>query len=418
VLDPGLRTRSGHHFALDAAIVEFCASRGPPVALYAHRNVEEDVAARVGATPLFTHSVYADNVSPGPQEGRLEREFALINERCYQDLRALSTDLLGSDDLILVHTIRQNHLYGFARWLVELPGERRPKCTVLHTVESFSEDTALTPQAALYRRAFALLESLPAGAVSLAAPIPPACEELRRLTALPVHLHPIPFPGRHVGAVSMSRPARTTSSAGRPSLNFAFAGEARREKGFHHLRAAMPIVLRERPDVRFSVHTGGRTLPWWRGSRTRFRLWRLGSHVASHFGAMDEDAYRAFLQNADAIVLPYDPVRYRARGSGVFYEALALGKPTVLPAKTWMADEANRLNAGSVTFHEWSPAAIAHAIEHLAEDIGVQTERSERASAAWTAQHGIEPFMSFVLGASSAGRNQSERDAGKSSSHV
>jgi hypothetical protein len=398
VLDPGLRTHSGHHLALDAAIVDFCAARGMSVELYAHRGVEDEVAARVGAISLFTHSVYAKNVTRGPQEGLLERDFALINERCYNDLCALSPDSFESDDVILVHSIRQNHLYGLARWLTGLSVERRPKCVVLHFLGNLVDATGqITPEAALLQRALWLLESLPAGAVVLAAPIPPACEELGRLTALPVQLHPIPLPGRHVGTSPTLRPAVKATSAQSRQLNFVFAGEARRDKGFHHFRAAMRLVLRDQPNVRFSVQAGGPTLPWWRGSRTRFSLWRLGSRVESHFGAMDEAAFGAFLQRADAIVLPYDPSHYRAMNSGVFNEALALGKPTVLPARTWMADEAKRLGAGSVAFLEWSPESIAYAMAQLAANIHDQTARSARASLTWNARHGIEPFMSFVL---------------------
>jgi hypothetical protein len=39
------------------------------------------------------------------------------------------------------------------------------------------------------------------------------------------------------------------------------------------------------------------------------------------------------------VLFPYEPARYQTATSGTFVEALAAGKPTVVPAGTWLASQ-------------------------------------------------------------------------------
>ena len=55
--------------------------------------------------------------------------------------------------------------------------------------------------------------------------------------------------------------------------------------------------------------------------------------------AVPPEDYYAELAAADLVVLPYDAEVYRDRSSGILAEALAAGKPVVVPAHTWMADQ-------------------------------------------------------------------------------
>jgi hypothetical protein len=81
--------------------------------------------------------------------------------------------------------------------------------------------------------------------------------------------------------------------------------------------------------------------------RTIDELKQYSDFVEVIVGSVPPDRYIELLHNADIILLPYDPIRYRARSSGVLAEALKLGCPTVVPSGTWMA----RMAGGSgVTF--------------------------------------------------------------------
>jgi glycosyltransferase involved in cell wall biosynthesis len=56
-------------------------------------------------------------------------------------------------------------------------------------------------------------------------------------------------------------------------------------------------------------------------------------------GALDPSEYYALAAQADIMLLPYLPERYRACTSGILAEALAAGAAAVVPAGTWLADQ-------------------------------------------------------------------------------
>src|SRR5262249_7056359 len=56
--------------------------------------------------------------------------------------------------------------------------------------------------------------------------------------------------------------------------------------------------------------------------------------------------YYELLARAGIVLLPYTLENYHAQTSGIFAEALAWGKPVVVPRGTWMAAELKRYGAG------------------------------------------------------------------------
>ena len=62
-------------------------------------------------------------------------------------------------------------------------------------------------------------------------------------------------------------------------------------------------------------------------------------------GNIDSKSYRELLSTTKSIVLPYDPLRYRSRSSGIFVEALTLGILPIVPSGTSMSREIAKLNS-------------------------------------------------------------------------
>lgn len=60
---------------------------------------------------------------------------------------------------------------------------------------------------------------------------------------------------------------------------------------------------------------------------------------------LDSKSYRKLLLTTKSIVLPYDPLRYRTRSSGIFAEALTLGILTIVPTGTSLSRELSKLNS-------------------------------------------------------------------------
>jgi hypothetical protein len=89
----------------------------------------------------------------------------------------------------------------------------------------------------------------------------------------------------------------------------------------------------------------------------------------------------------DIVVLPYRE-RYEVSGSGVFIEALSLGKVLVLPERGWMADFARQHGSAPVTFGEATPALVLAAVEDAVDRYPDLSDRARGAAEAWNDTQG------------------------------
>lgn len=78
--------------------------------------------------------------------------------------------------------------------------------------------------------------------------------------------------------------------------------------------------------------------------------------------------YLTTIDRADMILLPYDPVQYRGIVSGIFCEAVAMGKVAIIPAGTWMADHVSDELAAGVLFEKNSVDGMFAAVEQAIQD--------------------------------------------------
>jgi glycosyltransferase involved in cell wall biosynthesis len=128
--------------------------------------------------------------------------------------------------------------------------------------------------------------------------------------------------------------------------------------------------------------------------------------------ALEPAAYFARLARAAIVLMPYDPRAYRSRTSGLFVEALALGKPVVVPANTWMAEHLEAGHGAGVTFAAWDAASIATALSDALERLPALSARARAGAAAWRAMQGADAFVERLL-ADEAAHGAGERSAGR-----
>jgi glycosyltransferase involved in cell wall biosynthesis len=127
------------------------------------------------------------------------------------------------------------------------------------------------------------------------------------------------------------------------------------------------------------------------------RLRRLGSpHVRIVDRPLSETDYYELLRSADVIALPFRRSVYAASTSGGFVEALAMGKPVVVTAGTWMSAQLERSGAGVICADRSGPD-LARALRGARAQ---QAELAARAAAqrpAWLAYHNPRSFVATLL---------------------
>lgn len=198
---------------------------------------------------------------------------------------------------------------------------------------------------------------------------------------------PIPFRAELIPSAP-----RTT----RGPLRVLFLGDLREEKGFTKL----PLIVRALitvGGVRFVIP--GALHPEEHNPAMLAALAELEAHPAGLIerphrdGFVPAEDYYRLLASADVVLCPYDERAYRSRSSGVFAEAVAAGKPTVVPAGTWMAREQPPGTGEAYT----TASELLAALQHVCANYDSYRSAAEAARDRWLARHSPDALLAQLL---------------------
>ena len=399
IADPGLSGPAGHHLSYSAAVAGAAAGRGLAAVVLAARGFSGGIdgaqcravlgaayqsAGGGGAARRFAFGLAAR--LPGPLAGMVAPPLRALRRA----LRPVALDPLGAElarelaalgagegDALLLHSVSGANLHG-------LTAAALPAVTLLVVLrrmpaEMAADDPAPEPLPALLRRLsrhFGPRLRLFADTQALATQFSALCGVEVRAVPLPLRVPPV-----------LQRP-----SARPPHV--VFAGGARAEKGFAELPAALAMAAGK---ARFTIHSGpvGRDSDplVQRAQRALRAMPRGGEGVALVETALDAGAYDALMASADLLLLPYDPVIYGARSSGILAESLALGIPAVVPAGCWMEDAAGADRAVFITPRKPPGPALLEALDALPS----LTAACRAGAPDWRARHNPETLLTALL---------------------
>jgi len=389
LLDPGLQSAIGHHYNLDLGLVGELRRLGVSYRLFVHKGVTPSLAERLGAEPHFDFHPYV-RASLDKYIADFDDYFSL-NERAYVDLLSLSEKADLSDALVVIHTATNRMLLGIARWLSAsgLPPSSRLAIVLPH-VSGLADDGTLSLDATLYRHAFNQLR-VHGRQIALMTLSELQAREFQMLAELPVEVMPYPNPAS-VWVRNRVLPKRPMRSKRR----ILFCGEATPRKGFHLLTDIIRAVGAARSDVEFAVQLNG-----WQSDSARMaefqKFARARYDTKTITGFVDEDGYYQLVEDADAILLPYQSLVYRKGTSAVFEEAMYLGKPAIVPPETMMAQQLRPHPDAGLVANAHDAAAFARAVLALAADYPRFAAGAAAAGQAWRARDGMDRFIGFLL---------------------
>ncbi len=115
-------------------------------------------------------------------------------------------------------------------------------------------------------------------------------------------------------------------------------------------------------------------------------------------GAVDAETYRRFLQQAQIVLLPYAKEFYGWASSGIFSEAMSLGKVVIVTADTWLARQLDIFHGGGVTVAGLNAQEIAGAVRQAVRSLPELTKRASAAAPLWKKHNSPSSFVDRVLG--------------------
>lgn len=352
IVDPGVHSRGGHHYNAVVRLQRELAKLGLAAPCLGSAYANAEVVRDLACTPTFTRSIYGRSYeSP--------REFADSVEEAGRNLaQSLARHGRNADLLVLPccdQVLAASIASTFARtrfrspphvllWLLYGP----------HYLLS-TEDPRAVGLAAECRDAFAALTASlgDAGHLHVYSETRQMAEFYRPLIGLEVGVMPGPglsMPARSVRHVAPDRPPTVLC-----------IGFANRPKGYRLLPEAVEQVLRRHRTARFVIHgiVEGSDAE---GDQPVFdRLSALGERVTVRHDVLSDGDYAVLLDQADLLLLPYDPAVYRTRGSGVFSDARKIGLPVVATGACAFAAPAFEQGWG-VPITDYDAAGVAAAV--------------------------------------------------------
>jgi glycosyltransferase involved in cell wall biosynthesis len=261
---------------------------------------------------------------------------------------------LGRNDIIFAQMLAPRNLIGWLHWLESFPEGREPTVTLHlgYAPERFGADPRLLPLLSALQRTGKLAR------VRFVTDSPVLRGKYQTILQQPVKLLPVVV-SRHI--------AQSYKPPGNPPC-FACLGNARDEKGFPELLAAIDLLCAaDRPlAARFALQGSD---PDHRSTAALagFRSASAGC-VSLRTCPLSDNAYLQMLREADVLVLPYHVDTYQDRTSGVFCEAMSAGKPVIVSQGALMGRQVSKERTGWLV-RDRNPALLASAIRKAVPEL-------------------------------------------------
>jgi glycosyltransferase involved in cell wall biosynthesis len=195
---------------------------------------------------------------------------------------------------------------------------------------------------------------------------------------------PIPFDGS---------PRKETGDG---TMRLGFFGYSKCDKGFHLLPKAIALCQRQRLAAEFVVqiqHSG-----WEQRTIEAERALRALEGVQFVEGVLTGAEYAAWTSQIDVMLLPYDPVAFgAARGSGIFTESVAAGRPVIASRGTFAGASIENNEAEGEVFTPYTSEGLADAIARLIPNLLACKARAAERTEAFARHHNADTYVDVLL---------------------
>jgi hypothetical protein len=366
-----LDTEQGHIFSYNRTFGEAVRTIG-----WEHRAAVR-AAARVVALPEgWTRDLGTTRyVFRGGLLLQLEKEWRLITS-----LAAYLRRVVGQEPrpiVLLLEWFHVVHLFAFCASLLAVPRRRKLSAWFVYRF-----GFVRTIDRVLYRALHAAIQRLLGpGQVAVFSETDTVAEELRRAFGKPVHLLPMPqIVQPHEPA---TLPAWATTPERQGKLVCWWPGVPAHDKGLVVVRQLAASTAPEACQVVIVADQRAHLAPA-----------PGGCGVIGLPNNLTRAEYAGWLKTMDIALLPYLPGAYAHRTSGVFADAICMGKIPVVTGGTWMARELSRYGLDQLILDWDSPTLLADLIR-IAADPAIFTGLA-RMRADYQAFHSVAGYAAVL----------------------
>lgn len=308
-----------------------------------------------------------------------------------KDLDDLMEDFeLGEQDLLVINSVRHEELFAYASWIKNQKQKQRLPhfLFILHFTIYPCADVGNTYRD-IYSAIFSLFESCGmqdrlhffTDSASLA-------NEYKTITRFEFNVLPIPH-NSHTAVGSISSPIAPENKP----ATIAYLGVALSIKGFPFIPY---VVSKMREQIRAKKASFQLQIQHFGEKSILMAADRLSFYdIDLYHGTLSTELYYQIMERSDIILLPYSLDFYHSQTSGVFSEAMALGKVPIVPRGTWMAQEAERFGVGR-SFFPSDLRSFSESVLAVYDNIDEERKKAKEASISWNLFHCPNSFVNSI----------------------
>ncbi len=405
VLDNGLQSQGEHSYRLLLEVRDALSRRKITHRIFGMRDADAAAIADIGAIPWFTKSLYwsgrqrlpslqnfvSDSLSLMRSLGTRGYHYSeeatarVLNKTYRRDLERLPNDVWTRDNLIVVPAVSQNQILGLVQHLLALPASALPTvvCQLMFAPAWTPWNRNGCHGEDYYRQAFELAAPLIGKSLFFTTENDALAQLYLRVFKLKTGLLPIVTRIPHAA----SQPEGT--------IKLGFFGYSKSEKGFHLLPEAIGLCRARNLPAQFVVQIQHSN--WERETVETEKALRRIPDLEIIDGALDADEYTRQINEVDVTLLPYDPVRFGLRGSGIYTESVAAGRPVVAAKGIYAALGIERGEAVGEIFAPYTGRALADAIERLLPRVTEFQSRAAHSAHDFAARHSGDAYIDATL---------------------
>lgn len=398
----GLTNRGEHSYRLIQEVRGALERRSIGCHVYAARALDPDVIAEKIAVPHFKYTFY-DSVGPRVSDLLTQKltwwrggqrllsypaEFLTwktLNHSFRRDLEALPRDVCTANHLMVITAICQNQIAGVVDFMRARPWESLPQvvCQLMFSPNWTPWERPAHYSAAYYRNAFQKAQPLIGHKLFFTTENEAIAKIYREQYGLETKILPVPF--------AVSRSPRRAEKI----IRLGFFGYSKTAKGFHLLPDVAAICRDAGLNVEFRIQI--QHSQWEQATIQAERRLRTMSNVYLIEGSLPSHDYIAETNKADIVLLPYDPILFGMRGSGIFTESIAAGRPIIASDGTFAAESIRMGEAQGEIFAPYSARELAQAIARILPRLSQMQASAEAQADVFARKHSGDAYVDVLL---------------------
>jgi len=391
IFDPDLISTTGHNLKMDISLAQECLERKIPVTIYGR------IGAGLNFEGLDLHEIFRYSIFTEVTDPNLNfivfGNFFLVNRVFFHELSAVKYDRFSSDDLVYFPNLTQNQIEGVADWIISLPEKYRPIIAITlrymgwamqyniargyGPAIEFIYSSVLLKLRERHSRTFYFSDT------------PVLAENFTRLSGSPV----VSMPNPQLGRIITKQREESSESA----LRLLFIGGWGDVHGSCFVPEIVMRIISSFSHVSFTVQVNASESEQNDLKVMKGLARQIGPRLTVLEGSLSVAAFEQAMDEADIVLLPYDPANYWFASSGVFTEAAGRGKVLAVTAGTTLASSAQAYNLGAVIIEGFSGEACVQAVSAAIMDFKTLEEKAKLSQLRYATENSAKGFLDTMF---------------------